>query len=82
MRATTDSPVVVSSSIPSDPVDDKCALGTEGLQRTTYEKNTAGREHADDLDAGMCGIGERTAEVEIVRKPRARRSGPSVFIAG
>ena len=45
-------------------VDDEGALGAECQKRAADEKNAAGCEHSDDLDAGVRGIGERAAEVE------------------
>ena len=45
-------------------VDDKGALGAESLKGAADEKNAAGCEHADNLDAGVRRIGERAAEVE------------------
>ncbi len=45
-------------------VDDEGALGAESGESAAHEQNAAGREHADDLDAGVRRVGERTAEIE------------------
>ena len=43
---------------------DKGALRSERQKCAADEKNAAGCEYTDDLDAGVRGVGERAAEVE------------------
>ena len=45
-------------------MDDEGAPRSKSQERPADEKNAAGREDADDLGAGVGGIGERAAEVE------------------
>ncbi len=45
-------------------MDDESAASTEGCKGSSYEKDAAGSEDANDLVACLGGIGERAAEVE------------------
>ena len=63
-------------------VHDKGALRSESGERAAHEKHAAGGEHADHLERARAGLVSGPQRLKMVRKPRARRSGATVFMAG
>ena len=61
---------------------DEVSLGAEPLQRPHLDADEVGMEHAHQDVWRVGRIGERPEEVEDVRMPSSRRTGPTFFIAG
>lgn len=63
-------------------VNDEGAASAEGEQGAADEEDAAGGEDADDLDAGLSGVGERSDEIEDGAEAEGAAEGAEGFHGG
>ena len=81
-RATTDSPVVVSSSIPSDPCTTNARFAPSAASVRPTSSTLLGASTPITCARAPAGLVSGPHKFNMVLNPNARRSGPSAFIAG
>jgi hypothetical protein len=82
IRATTDSPDVVSSSIPSLPWTTKARLAPSAASVRPTSSTRLGASTPITCARAPAGFVSGPHKLKIVRKPSALRSGATAFIAG